>query len=94
MKLTEQFLKVFSGQQCELYVAPFDVRFPDEDGEVKTLVQPDLCVICEHGKLNVALISVVYTFAFRLVNKFRYFLSVSRMPKGTAKPFILDIDKK
>ena len=52
MKLTKAFLDVFSGQQCELYVAPFDVRFPDENGNVRTVVQPDLCVICDPNKLD------------------------------------------
>ncbi len=52
MKLTKAFLDVFSGHQCELYVAPFDVRFPDKNGNVKTVVQPDLCVICDPSKLD------------------------------------------
>lgn len=52
LKLTGHFLSVFSEQQCELYVAPFDVRFSDENGNVKTVVQPDLCVICDQNKLD------------------------------------------
>ena len=52
MKLTKEFLEVFSAHQCELYVAPFDVRFPDKNGNVKTVVQPDLCVICDPNKLD------------------------------------------
>ncbi|EQA01011.1 Uma2 family endonuclease [Glaesserella parasuis] len=52
MKLTKAFLDVFDGHQCELYVAPFDVRFPDSNGKIKTVVQPDLCVICDPNKLD------------------------------------------
>ncbi|AUI67100.1 MULTISPECIES: Uma2 family endonuclease [Glaesserella] len=52
MKLTKEFLNVFSGHKCELYVAPFDVRFPDQGGKIKTVVQPDLCVICDPKKLD------------------------------------------
>ena len=52
LKLTSEFLKVFPNDGCKLYVAPFDVRFPDENGNVKTVVQPDLCVICDPNKLD------------------------------------------
>ena len=52
LKLTSEFLKVFPNGGCKLYVAPFDVRFPDENGNVKTVVQPDLCVICDPNKLD------------------------------------------
>ncbi|MFK5207195.1 Uma2 family endonuclease [Glaesserella parasuis] len=52
MKLTKAFLDVFVNHQCELYVAPFDVRFPDSNGKIKTVVQPDLCVICDSNKLD------------------------------------------
>lgn len=52
MKLTKAFLDVFDSHQCELYVAPFDVRFPDSNGKIKTVVQPDLCVICDPNKLD------------------------------------------
>jgi Uma2 family endonuclease len=39
---------------CELYDAPFDVRLTRmrNDKEVKTVVQPDLCVICDLSKLD------------------------------------------
>lgn len=37
---------------CEMYFAPFDVRFPDQNGNIKTVVQPDLCVICDQEKLD------------------------------------------
>ncbi len=43
---------------CELYVAPFDVRLLDKNKssianqDVYTVVQPDLCVICDKSKLD------------------------------------------
>ncbi|EPY99608.1 Uma2 family endonuclease [Mannheimia haemolytica] len=52
MKMTAKFLEVFDNHQCQIYSAPFDVRFPDENGKVKTVVQPDLCVICDVSKLD------------------------------------------
>ncbi|MDG6230057.1 Uma2 family endonuclease [Glaesserella parasuis] len=52
MKLTLELAKVFNNQQCQMYVAPFDVRFPDSNGKIKTVVQPDLCVICDPNKLD------------------------------------------
>ena len=47
-----------AGKSCELYVAPFDVRLPDRlrkprfDGDVYTVLQPDLCVVCDPAKLD------------------------------------------
>lgn len=52
MKLTIAFAKIFEQQHCQLYAAPFDVRFPDKDGKIETVVQPDLCVICDLNKLD------------------------------------------
>jgi Uma2 family endonuclease len=47
-----QYLK---GRNCEVYYAPFDVRLPEgdeEDHQIKTVVQPDLVVICDASKLD------------------------------------------
>lgn len=47
-----------TGKSCELFAAPFDVRLPDSqrkpkfDGDIYTVVQPDLCVICDATKLD------------------------------------------
>lgn len=43
------------GKPCEAYIAPFDVRLPksdEADDLVDTVVQPDLSVICDPGKLD------------------------------------------
>lgn len=39
---------------CQAFAAPFDVRLTRmrNDKEVKTVVQPDLCVICDTSKLD------------------------------------------
>ncbi len=47
-----------TGKSCELFIAPFDVRLPDSqrkpkfDGDIYTVVQPDLCVVCDVAKLD------------------------------------------
>lgn len=44
------------GKTCEVYTAPFDVRFPehenDPDDDIETVVQPDLVVVCNPQKLD------------------------------------------
>ncbi len=40
---------------CEVYTAPFDVRIPRKsknDKEIITVLQPDVCVICDLSKLD------------------------------------------
>jgi Uma2 family endonuclease len=47
--------KYLDGKKCEAYTAPFDVRLPrksKEDKEIFTVVQPDMCVICDPSKLD------------------------------------------
>lgn len=43
-------------QKCQVFSAPFDVRLPaknrKKDNEVTTVVQPDICVICDETKLD------------------------------------------
>lgn len=42
-------------KQCKVFIAPFDVRFPGKstaDEDVFTVVQPDICVICETEKID------------------------------------------
>ena len=45
-----------NGNSCKVYIAPFDVRLPrksKEDKDITTVLQPDLCVICDPSKLDV-----------------------------------------
>ena len=41
---------------CKVFSAPFDVRLPvqnrKKDTEITTVVQPDLCVVCDMSKLD------------------------------------------
>jgi Uma2 family endonuclease len=41
------------GKTCEAFIAPFDVRIPKKSGsdkEIYTVLQPDVCVICDESK--------------------------------------------
>jgi len=42
--------------ECEVFSAPFDVRFPrngeTSNGKIDTVVQPDICVICDSSKID------------------------------------------
>ncbi|SHN33537.1 Endonuclease, Uma2 family (restriction endonuclease fold) [Cyclobacterium lianum] len=54
----ELFLRLgnfLRGKKCQVYSAPFDVRFPKsskEDKKIHDVVQPDICVICDPEKLD------------------------------------------
>jgi Uma2 family endonuclease len=41
---------------CEVFTAPFDVRFPKQgetaDDKIDTVVQPDICMVCDLSKLD------------------------------------------
>ena len=50
-------IKTFlDSQKCQVFFAPFDVRLPvknrKKDNEVTTVVQPDICVICDESKID------------------------------------------
>lgn len=42
--------------KCEVFTAPFDVRLPKngekEDDKIYTVVQPDICLVCDPAKLD------------------------------------------
>lgn len=48
-----QFLK---GEECSVFSAPFDVRLVKNKGQkdqaIDTVVQPDICIICDKEKLD------------------------------------------
>lgn len=53
------FTEIFNylkGKPCKTYAAPFDVRLPRKsehsDEKIYTVVQPDICVICDLTKLD------------------------------------------
>jgi len=53
LNITRILDRYFEPKTCQLFVAPFDVRFPAKDNTATdTVVQPDLCVICDLKKLD------------------------------------------
>ena len=53
-KLFLEFGKYLEEKNCEVYSAPFDVRFGKNvnDEDIETVVQPDISVICDKNKLD------------------------------------------
>ena len=57
IKLSIKLGNTFNNKPCNLFAAPFDVRLLDKkkstnDQDIFTVVQPDLCVICDENKLD------------------------------------------
>ena len=55
INLLKFLIKFLDGKSCKVYAAPFDVRFPKEskeDRDVYTVLQPDICVVCDKSKLD------------------------------------------
>jgi len=55
--LTGMFFNYFRKKECTFFPAPFDVRLLDSkkqtrDEQIFTVVQPDLCVICDLEKID------------------------------------------
>lgn len=53
--ISNALVNYLKGKPCQVYFAPFDVRFPKEskaDKDVYTVLQPDICVICDKSKLD------------------------------------------
>lgn len=57
MRLSGELYTFFKERTCRLYSAPFDVRLPMKgkgtaDNQIYTIVQPDLCVVCDLEKID------------------------------------------
>lgn len=55
IKISAILFGFLKNKRCEVYAAPFDVRFPKEskaDKDIYTVLQPDICVICDQAKLD------------------------------------------
>lgn len=58
MRLSVLLYSAFKGKCCRVFAAPFDVRLYDRKKSlltntgIHTVVQPDLCVICDPAKLD------------------------------------------
>ena len=51
-----QLWSFLKGKKCSAFSAPFDVRLPrksKEDKDIITVLQPDICVICDLNKIDV-----------------------------------------
>ena len=54
-KLSHRLYGFLEEKPCEVYIAPFDVRLPTsstKNHDVYTVIQPDVCVICDKNKLD------------------------------------------
>ena len=56
-KLTRYIDRYFENKPCGFFVAPFDVRLikhsqTKKNNQISTVVQPDLCIICDLEKLD------------------------------------------
>jgi Uma2 family endonuclease len=53
MEISRQISNFLKGKPCKVYPAPFGVRLhPREDHRDKTVLEPDLSVICDSSKLD------------------------------------------
>src|SRR5690554_2720178 len=55
LKLGSSLFQFLKGRSCDVYIAPFDVRLPKtttSNEDIHTVVQPDVCVICDKSKLD------------------------------------------
>lgn len=51
------FRHFLDSKKCKVFAAPFDVRLPSkqketDDKEIYTVVQPDLCIVCDASKID------------------------------------------
>ncbi len=55
VEITRVFANYLKGKPCKVYSAPFDVRLTKKlllNEDVITVVQPDICVICDRSKID------------------------------------------
>ena len=57
LELSRQIANFLKGKKCQAFSAPFDVRLPNsaeenKDHEILTVVQPDICVVCDISKID------------------------------------------
>ena len=54
-EIHRQIATVLKGKPCRVCMAPFDVRLPkstEEDGQIDTVVQPDVFIVCDRQKID------------------------------------------
>ena len=56
LKLTHELYNYLQKKECKVFNAPLDIRLPVEnrkkDDEITTVVQPDICVVCDPKKID------------------------------------------
>jgi Uma2 family endonuclease len=56
ISLSSEIYNFLKKKSCKVFTAPFDVRLPvkdkKKDDEITTVVQPDICVICDSSKID------------------------------------------
>ncbi len=55
IEFTIRLYNFFIGKNCQVFTAPFDVRLAKKsksENEIFTVVQPDLCIICDSTKID------------------------------------------
>lgn len=53
VSLTVLWGSFLKDKKCKIFVAPFDVYFPNgKSDKINTVVQPDLCIICDSAKIE------------------------------------------
>lgn len=56
MRLSSELYFFLKNKPCQIYAAPFDVRLArkgeSEDKKIFTVVQPDICIICDPSKVD------------------------------------------
>ena len=55
LRLGAALLTHLDNKLCEAFIAPFDVRLPvksKKNKDIFTVVQPDICVVCDRSKLD------------------------------------------
>ena len=52
-KIAGELWLFLKGNSSKVFSAPFDVRMPSKtDGAILTVVQPDICVVCDPSKID------------------------------------------
>jgi Uma2 family endonuclease len=55
LKIARKLADYLDQKPCKIFVAPFDVRLPvksKRNEDIFTVVQPDICVVCDRSKLD------------------------------------------
>ncbi|MCL2761912.1 MAG: Uma2 family endonuclease [Treponema sp.] len=100
MELSLQFGNWLRGKPCQVFAAPLDVRlFPKKDNSDKTVVQPDLLVVCDKNKLSKGSVNGPPDLVLEIVSpsnshselfrKFQYYLEA-----GVREYWIIDPESK